>query len=309
LLLLNSMSDVPGFMGRGVSTDGKSHYPMGSNDQALPWFLGLWRYWESNIGTKEERDRASKAIIQTAQTVVDLKWAMPAEPPFGKRGSFAGFTFDSAPRQLFVMKILHALTGEAKWEAMYRAALEERGGKENLSKREICAHGMVFDYARYHSWTSCCSVGALRVLWELEKDEALRADFAKGLQASADLAFKNLPMAEKFDPNDKSVFDPDWRKSMLPMWKPQQTEAEAQKLAEEQVRAFLKQSPRRSKETEFVREPTAAAWVVSLAPDQAILKERAAGIERVIAHYDYTKLYYSQFFWVESAWWRLQDVR
>src|SRR5207237_9753667 len=31
LLLLNSISDVRGFIGRGVSTDGKSHYPMGSN--------------------------------------------------------------------------------------------------------------------------------------------------------------------------------------------------------------------------------------------------------------------------------------
>jgi hypothetical protein len=309
LLLLNSISDVPGFIGRGVSTDGKSHYPMGSNDQTLPWFLGLWRYWESALATEEERERIADAITRTAEIIVNLKWSMPAELPFGRRGSFTGFTFDSATRQLFVMKILHAITGDAKWDAMYRAALEERGGKDNLSKREICARGMVFDYARYHSWTSCCSVGALRVLWELEKDETLRATFAQGLQASADLAFKNLSMAEKFDPHDPSVFDADWRKSMLPLWKPQTTEAEAQKLAEEQVRAFLKQSPRRGKETEFVREPTAAAWVVSLAPDKAILKERAADIERVIAHYDYTKLYYSQFFWVECAWWRLQEAR
>ncbi|MCX8510692.1 MAG: hypothetical protein ORN83_02945, partial [Chthoniobacteraceae bacterium] len=65
----------------------------------------------------------------------------------------------------------------------------------------------------------------------------------------------------------------------------------------------------RGKETEFVREPTAAAWVVTLAPDVSILRSRTEAVERVIAHYDYEKLYYSQFFWVESAWWRLQDVR
>ena len=59
----------------------------------------------------------------------------------------------------------------------------------------------------------------------------------------------------------------------------------------------------------FVREPTAAAWILTLAPDAAILKQRAADVERVVAHYDYAKLYYSQFFWVESAWWRLKDVR
>lgn len=32
----------------------------------------------------------------------------------------------------------------------------------------------------------------------------------------------------------------------------------------------------------------------------------AAAVERVIAHYDYAKLHYSQFFRAESAWWRLR---
>ncbi|MEO6786137.1 MAG: hypothetical protein ABI318_08390, partial [Chthoniobacteraceae bacterium] len=130
-----------------------------------------------------------------------------------------------------------------------------------------------------------------------------------GLQASADVAFKNLPMAQQFDNADRSHFEMDWRASMLSLWKPQKTEQEAQDLAHTQVREFMKVSPRRGKETTFVREPTAAAWVVTLAPDADILKKRAAEVERVIAHYDYSKLYYSQFFWVESAWWRLKDVR
>jgi hypothetical protein len=101
----------------------------------------------------------------------------------------------------------------------------------------------------------------------------------------------------------------DWRKSMLPLWKPQQTETEAQDLAHLQLKEFMKASPRRGKETEFVREPTSAAWIVTLAPDEAILKSRAADVERVIAHYDYAKLHYSTFFWVESAWWRLNGLK
>jgi hypothetical protein len=140
----------------------------------------------------------------------------------------------------------------------------------------------------------------------MEKDEMVRAAFARGLQASADLAFKSLPMAQQFDNADTSHFEMDWRKSMLPLWKPQQTEQEAQDLAHAQLKEFLKVSPRRAKETEFVREPTAAAWIVTLAPDANILKQRSADVERVIAHYDYAKLHYSQFFWAESAWWRLR---
>lgn len=308
LLLLNSISDVKGFVGRGVSTDGKSHYPMGSNDQSSPWFLGLWRYWASGIATDVEKQRIAKHLVDTAEAIIALKWSMPAEQPFGRRGAFNGFTFDSAPRKLFVCKALHAITGNEKWDNLYREALSERGGKENRTRLEVCEHGMVFEYAKYHTWTSCTCVGAVRALWEMETDETIRTAYAKGLQASANLAFKSLPMAQQFNNTDTSYFEMDWR-VMNKDWKPQQTEQEAQDLAHVQLRNFRKVSPRRWQETEFVREPTAAAWVVTLAPDAAILKQRKADVERVIAHYDYIKLYYSQFFWVESAWWRLQAVK
>lgn len=308
LLLLNSISDVKGFVGRGVSTDGKSHYPMGSNDQSSPWFLGLWRYLDSGLATEEERKRITKHLVETTDAIVAMKWSMPAEQPFGRRGGFGGFTFDSAPRMLFVCKLLHAVTGDAKWDRLYRDALAERGGKENRTRLEVCEHGMVFEYAKYHTWTSCTCVGAVRALWEMEKEETIRAAYARGLQASADLAFKSLPMAQQFDNADTSYFEMDWR-VMNKDWKPQQTEQEAQDLAHVQLRNFMKIAPRRGKETAFIREPTAAAWVVTLAPDAAILKQRAADVERVIAHYDYSKLYYSQFFWVESAWERLHEIK
>ena len=96
---------------------------------------------------------------------------------------------------------------------------------------------------------------------------------------------------------------------MLPLWKPQQTEQEAQDLAHLQLREFIKLSPRRQLETAFIREPTSAAWIVTLCPDPAIVKQHAAEIERVIARYDYAQLYYCTFFWVESSWWRLRDLR
>lgn len=308
LLLLNSISDVKGFVGRGVGTDGKSHYKMGSNDQTLPWFLGLWRYLDSGLATDAERANITKHLVDTAEAIIAMNWSMPAEPPFGKRGAFTGFSFDSAPRMLLVCKVLHAVTGDAKWDLLYQAALKERGGKENRTRLEACEHGMVFEYAKYHTWTSCTCVGAVRALWELEADPAIRAAYAKGLQASADLAFKSLPLAEQFDNADTSPFEMNWR-VMNKDWKPQQTEQEAQDLAHLQLKNYLKVAPRRTKETDFIREPTAAAWVVTLAPDATILKQRAPEVEKVIAHYDYTKLYYSQFFWVESAWWRLQEVR
>jgi hypothetical protein len=58
---LNSISDVKGFVGRGVSSDGRSHYPMGSDDQTGPWFIGLWRYYDSGLATDEEKERIRKS--------------------------------------------------------------------------------------------------------------------------------------------------------------------------------------------------------------------------------------------------------
>jgi hypothetical protein len=308
LLHLNNISDVPGFIGRGVTTDGKSHYPMGSNDQSFPWFAGLWRYLESGLATEDEHALIKAQLVKTADIIVGGNWQMPAEAPFGIRGTFAGFSFEDSPRLLFVCKMMHALTGEEIWDTRYREALEERGGKDEiLSRIEWCEKGMVFPGHR-HSWTAAGGVVAVRGLWEMEKDEVLRSRYAQGLQASADEAMGSLEIARKWGNADTSYFEHNWR-VMNETWVPQTTEQEAQKLAEAQLRDFSKVSPRRGLETKLVREPTFAAWIVTLAPDPVILRERAAAVEQVIAHYDYDKLIYSQFFPVESAWWRLEAAR
>jgi hypothetical protein len=307
LLHLNEISDIAGFVGRGVSTDGRSHYAMGSNDQSFPWFLGLWRYVESGLATEQEREQIAARMAKTAEIIVRLKWQMPAEAPYGVRGGFGSLSFEGAPRLLFVCKMLHGLTKDAQWDARYREALKQGGGVENRTRLEYCRQGMRFEGGHKPSWTSCNSVAALRGLWELEEDAQLKQAYAAGLEASAILAMESLPLADGFENADTSHFEMDWRQ-MNALWHPQADETEAQKLAEAQLRDFRKACPRRWKETDFVREPTAAAWIVTLAPDRQMLKNRAPAVRKVIGHYDYAKLYYSQFFWVESAWWRIADL-
>ncbi len=308
LLKLNSLSDVKGFVGRGVSTDGRSHYAMGSNDQTLPWLVGLWRYWESELATPDEKTLIARHLTETITEIERLKWRMPAEAPFGSRGSFEGFHFDEAARMLFALKLMHRLTADEKWAKLYRSELERRGGEPLRSKLEQCEAGMSFWYAKTHNWTSCTAVSALRGLWELESDERLKNAYARGLLASAKLAAESLKLAEQFDPQDRSEFRQDWRASMLPLWKPQRTENESAALAEQQLREFMKTSPRRQREAAFIREPTSAAWIVTLCPDAAFVNQHRTAIERVIRRYDYSRVYYSTFFWVEAAALRLPQV-
>jgi hypothetical protein len=308
LLLLNSISEVKGFVGRGVSTDGRSHFPMGSDDQTGPWYIGLWRFYDSGLATDEEKDRIRKHLAETTAAIVSLGWNMPAEAPFGKRGTFEGFHFEKAVRKLFVMKLMARVTGDASWEERYRAELDLAGGDPALTKRQFAAGGMKYYYAPTHAWTSCVAVGALRCLWEMEEEPALKADYATGLRASAVLAAECLPLAEKFDPSNPATFDQDWRTAMMPLWKPHTTEQEAVDLAIAQLKAFGKISPRRHSEANFIREPSAAAWIVSLCPDKEVVKTHRPAIERLLRRYDYANLYYSTFFWVESVWWRVRDI-
>ncbi len=307
LLLLNSISEVGGFVGRGVSHDGRSHYPMGSNDQTGPSYLGLWRYLDSGLASGEEAARVRRHLVDTTEAIVALDWKMPAEAPFGTRGSFEGFHFEEISRKLFVMKLMGRLTGDASWGTRYRAELELRGGDPVLTKREHCAGGMKFFYAPTHNWTSCVGVAALRALWELEEDEGLKADYAAGLRASAALAAESLALAQRFDPANPAAFSQDWRAAMMPLWKPQATENEAVELARAQLREFVKISPRRNSEAAFLREPASAAWILTLCPEAETVAPHRAAIERVLRQYDYSGLYYSTFFWVEAAWWRLGD--
>jgi len=307
LLFLNSISHVVGFVGRGVGTDGRSHYPMGSNDQTLPWFWGLWRYLESGLATAEERARIRKHLTTTADAIVNLKWRMPAESPFNIRGGFGSMAFENAPRLLFVCKLMHQVTSDAAWNQRYLNALHERGGKENLSRLEICQRGMVFEHGGRHSWTSAGGVASIRGLWEMETDPMRKQAYAQGLEASAILANESLPLALEFHNDDSSRFEPDWR-LMNADWTPQATEHEAQALAIAQLKKFGRLSPRRGVECNLVREPCYAAWIVTLAPEAGTLRARAQGLNRLIAHYAYDRLYYSQFFPVEAAWWRLQQA-
>ena len=308
LLFLASLGNTPGFIARGVATDGKTTYPMGSNDQTMPWLYGIWRYVQDGLAEPAERSRLITRFTEIVAVLDQNGWRMPCDGgPSKYRGTFAPIAWENAPRLLFVMKAMHTFTGDARWDQRYRAALQERGGKEHVSRLDLCRRGMVFDPAQglRHSWTGAEGVMALRALWEMERDPQLREAYAQGLRASATLAAQSLPLCRKFDVNGTEHFELNWR-VMNAVWKPQHSEAEAVAVAEAGLKAQHRAGPRIHLEKDFVREPCFAAWVVTLCPDAALVGQQRAAITDVLTHYRFDRLYFSQFFPVESAWYRLQ---
>ncbi len=263
LMTLATISDVKGFVARGLATDGKGHYPMGSDDQTGPWFYGIWRYLQSGLADdKTERARIVLKVTEMAEMFLRNNWRMPAEEPFKFRGGFSSITWQSASRQLFVLKFMHQLTRDEKWVKLYQQSLKESGGPDKLTRLAVCERGMIFEHGGRHSWTASVPGACLRALWEMETDKELKAAYARGLQAGAVLALESLPIGMKFNNEDQQKFEADWR-IMNQWWKPQQTELEAVALAQAQLKEFGKLAPRRGQEVNGVREPAFAAWVVS----------------------------------------------
>jgi hypothetical protein len=307
LLLLASLGPK-GFIARGVATDGRTPYPMGSDDQTGPWLNGLWRYLQTGLAEPAERAAIVEKFTEVARVLESTGWRMPCNDgaPTPYRGSFAGLAWQHAPRLLFLLKAAHQLTSDARWDELYRKALSETGGEAGLSRLAICEKGMVFHSTKWReSWTGASSVIALRGLWEMETDPALREAFARGLAASARLAAEGMPLCQKFDNDAQQTFLHDWR-VLNEWWQPQHSEAEAVAVAERQSKELGRLSPRRYPELAHVREPIFAAWVVTLCPDRALVESHRQAILEALGHYRYERLNYSQFFPAEAAWYRLQ---
>jgi hypothetical protein len=246
---------------------------------------------------------------EVARALESSRWRMPCHQgaPAAFRGSFSGHTWQNAPRLLFLLKAAHALTGEEHWNALYQTLVRETGGSPARSRLEICADGMVFHRPdRRESWTGASSAIALRGLWEMEKDHQMRDAYARGLAASLAMAMGGVPLSAEFNNDSHAAFLSDWR-ILNEWWRPQASEAEAVAVAERQSRELGRLSPRRYEEFTHVREPLFAAWVATMCPDPALVGPCQPAILATLAHYDYTRLYYSQFFPAEAAWYRLSE--
>lgn len=307
LMTLASVGVTKGFIARGLASDGASHYALGSNDQTGPWLYGMRRYLQSDVPTDAERARVVEKVVEIVEVLERTGWQMPCDrPPFDFRGNFARWHFEGAPRLLWVLRMMHSLTGDARWERLYEEAIAEENPSGGPGRVEICTAGMVFEAIQgaRHSWTGSCSVAPLRGLWELETDPELKEAYYQGLCHSAELARDSLPPAAQLDNEDTRHFECDWR-VVNELWREQSSVDEAVEVAMSQLAMLGSVSPRLPYEASLVREPLFAAWIVTLCPEQELVDACAPAILQAIRHYRYDRLYMAGFFAAELAYYRL----
>jgi len=305
LMRLASVGQTQGFVARGLPPDGSAHYPGSSNDQTLPWLYGMWRYVRSAVPSDAEREAVRARIIDVVAGLHSHGWRVPCDrPPFDYYGSFAGFDWHCAARLLFILKMAADVSGDAAWEERYRQAATEDNPSGGPNRLETCAAGMVSALDRYHTWTACPGVMGLRGLWDMETDPAFKAAYEQGLGASVDVAAESLPLALEFDNDDRRTFLLDWRE-LNTLWREQHSVREALDLAYGQLRLLDSLSPRRVYEVQFMREPLFAVWGITICPDAQVVLPHAPAILAAIRHFQYDRLYLSNFFPAELAYYRL----
>ena len=307
LLKCASVSDVPGFIARGMGTDGKCHYPLGSDDQTHPWFYGLHAYFMSGIPLDAERRQIAKQMREVADVLETTGWKCPCDGAFkgGFRGAFQGHLFRDAARYLFMLRAMYDVTRDKVWLERYRKALAERPAKSDQARVEICAAGYAHDREAIKGlddhalWIYVGSQGSLAKLVAMETDESLRAQYRSGMTQNAQSSLAAIDVHREFDNQDAKVYgDTHWR-TVYTTWLPQSTQADAQRLSEIYDKA--KRGQRKNYEARYMRNPLAAAAIIALAGD-GFGRE---AVERAIRHYDYSRIYRSEFFFAECAYYAL----
>ncbi len=307
LMKCASVSDVPGFIARGIGTDGVCHYPLSSDDQTHPWFLGLHAYLKSGIPTAEEREQIVTKVKEVATALEATQWRIPCEGAFKGdfRGGFTGHLFRDAVRYLYLLRATHEITGDSIWLQRYHKARAERPAPAGKTRAEICAEGYPYDREAIahidesQLWIYVGSQHSLTQLIAMEKDATLVALYRTGLIVNATNALPAIKGHETFDNNDTKVFgNANWR-ALYPTWFPQPTQADAAKLSK--IADNSKRGERKDYESRYMKNPLAAAAIVALLGDGS----NRELIEAALRHYDYSKLNMAELFFAECAYYAL----
>ena len=319
LMLCASVSEVKGFIARAVCSDGRSHYPLGSEDQTLPWFYGLFCYLQSDIPTPEERAEIKAKYIEVSLALEANGWQCPCDGPFkGQvRGSLRGFKFFTAPSLLFVTRTAYELTKEETWLKKYHSALQLRSrsavkkGLPAPSLLEICSGGYAQDEGwlksidRNYLWIYVKNVAVLRILADLETDPHVKAAYRKGLAECADRASKILADSGQFENRDTGPLpSASWRKLFTGTWEVQNDQKICARISGEQYR-ITNTDKRKKHEHRYMTIPLSAAAICAYSGEARFIP----AILETIVRYDYATVHRGEMFLAEAAYYAIAQEK
>ena len=171
--------------------------------------------------------------------------------------------------------------------------------RKGVRRRDRIAAGMD-DLAPWSAWFNSNAQYAVRELYRLETDPALRELYRKSLRTNAEKAVPLLSLHRKYDTAATYAFTPDWHR-MMPPWREQKNEGDAQTLALEQIGVWDRACPAIAVEKASLKPAICAGYIIVLSEQPELIEQHWPQIEEVILRFNYDKLHYSAFFYVENV--------
>ncbi len=294
LYQLQNVCSVEGCIARGLGSDGQCHYPASSNDQVVPWMLGLRAYLASGIPDEVEALECRDRLRWLLDGLRANDWKVPGDLPGFDRGSLLNDHNElecrlSAVHIAIATRILGELDGDFSLHTQY-LDLPFKCGK---TRREFLGEGFPA-LKPWQCWFTSHSVYALRELLRGEENESYR----RALAATGEAASRHIPLWKDYRPG--LVFTPEWRVMLAP-WREQTNCEEAQACAYEEIALWEEASPAIRMEKATLMPALSAAWIVLLSEDAALIERNLPAIEELLLSLDCSRLHYAAFFYAENV--------
>ena len=285
LFQLHDLSPVEGCILRGLASDGKTAYPASSNDQVIPWLLGVWSYARSSAADEKEKIECRERCFELCRALEKNDWNIPGLRPGFTRGRLLVNNPHDNCHILLCAMILDEMEGEKN--ERFRRIIEER--------RDSIAAGWpeIKDSA---CWYSAHNFYIMRLASRIHPE--CRDIFLSGLRATSSGAAKHLSRWKNYDPS--LHFSPDWH-GLNEVWKEQNNSREGDAVASCQWPIWKRDSPITVNECVSLRVALSAAWIISFSENQDVIGESAVQIREMLENIPYEKLHYATFFFAENV--------
>lgn len=284
LYVLQDKSPVAGCILRGIGKDG-SFYPASSNDQVIPFILGLWEYSQSPLATREEKVECRNRCYSTLKTLEKNDWLIPGTREGFVRGRLSCCNpYDNCHMVLaaLILDEMEPLKEGSRLETL----IKERG--ENI------AEGYP-DFPVAHSWFASHNFYMLRELARKTAGSVWAERFRRAGKLSAEALLRNHALSYWKKHNRHAAFSPDWR-ALNKVWFPHTTAQEAHKCAIPQRTIWRETSPAVMNERESIMFALSSAWIALFTEDREFLKGVMPEIEEMLLYLPCEQLYYVPFF-------------
>lgn len=301
LFTLYDVSHREGFIARGVAEDGKSHYPISSDDQVAPWMLALYAYVHSD--SCRDRDGAAQRLLRFLEVFSDSDDSVITDWEGVKHGSWASQSgWRDVVKLLFAKRIYAELTGSDTDLASFRAVAEGAPPESVYTRIEIVSHGFAPEMINSYGKQPWICVSAHLALRELRLLDPENADYYnRGIYNDAVAALPMVRGIRDFTQGNKP-FCADWR-GLATLWQDRGHDISAHReMANAQNRIWMKETvPSRKDEHVILGNAVYAAWIAIASDDKRIADAAYSELCRGYKEIDWDRLHLPMAYPTECA--------